>query len=151
MENRQAELGTFARLSGMMFLQFAIWGAWAVLIAGHMQNLGFTGKQISYVFGTTAIGSIISPIIAGWGCGSTHAGTSICRDLASPWGDLSAFRVEADKFPDDVGRDFPACHSLYGRQLRSQTRSPSITWDSQTSSETSAFLVHSVGLRLTGS
>lgn len=50
----------------MMFLQFAIWGAWAVLIAGHMQNLGFTGRQISYVFGTTAIGSIISPLIAGW-------------------------------------------------------------------------------------
>ena len=66
MENRQTGFGTYVRLSGMMFLQFAIWGAWAVLIAGHMQNLGFTGKQISYVFGTTAIGSIISPIIAGW-------------------------------------------------------------------------------------
>ena len=66
MENQRTELGTYVRLSGMMFLQFAIWGAWAVLIAGHMQNLGFTGKQISYVFGTTAIGSIISPIIAGW-------------------------------------------------------------------------------------
>lgn len=50
----------------MMFLQFAIWGSWAVLIAGHMQNLGFTGKQISYVFGTTAFGSIVSPLIAGW-------------------------------------------------------------------------------------
>ena len=66
MEKRQTGLVTFVRLSGMMFLQFAIWGAWAVLVAGHMQNLGFTGKQISYVFGTTAIGSIISPIIAGW-------------------------------------------------------------------------------------
>ena len=66
MEDTRREFGTFARLSGMMFLQFAIWGAWAVLIAGHMQNLGFSGKQISYVFGTTAIGSIISPIIAGW-------------------------------------------------------------------------------------
>ncbi len=57
---------THVRLSVMMFLQFAIWGAWAVLIAGHMQNLGFSGKQLSYVFGTTAIGAIISPIIAGW-------------------------------------------------------------------------------------
>lgn len=54
------------RLSLMMFLQFAIWGAWSVLIAGHMSNLGFTGKQISYVFGTTAFGAIISPLIAGW-------------------------------------------------------------------------------------
>ena len=66
MEQKQTNFGTYLQLSGMMFLQFAIWGAWAVLIAGHMQNLGFSGTQISYVFGTTAIGSIISPIIAGW-------------------------------------------------------------------------------------
>ena len=66
MAKRDVNVLTFVRLSGMMFLQFAIWGAWAVLIAGHMENLGFTGTQISYVFGTTAIGSIISPIIAGW-------------------------------------------------------------------------------------
>ena len=64
MEERRTNFGIFVRLSGMMFLQFAIWGAWAVLIAGHMQNLGFSCTQISYVFGTTAIGSIISPIIA---------------------------------------------------------------------------------------
>lgn len=66
MAKRLSEINIFSRLSGMMFLQFAIWGAWAVLIAGHMEYLGFSGKQISYVFGTTAIGSIISPIIAGW-------------------------------------------------------------------------------------
>lgn len=66
MAKKDVNVLTFVRLSGMMFLQFAIWGAWAVLIAGHMENLGFSGTQISYVFGTTAIGSIISPIIAGW-------------------------------------------------------------------------------------
>ena len=54
------------RLSLMMFLQFSIWGSWAVLIAGHMQVLGFSGKQISYVFGSTALGAVISPLIAGW-------------------------------------------------------------------------------------
>jgi MFS family permease len=60
-------LGLYARLSFMMFLQFAVWGAWSVVIAGHMENnLHFTGKQISYVFGTTAFGAIISPLIAGW-------------------------------------------------------------------------------------
>ena len=35
------------RLSIMMFLEFAIWGAWAVLIAKHMANLGFTGTVFS--------------------------------------------------------------------------------------------------------
>ena len=57
---------TTIRLSAMMFIEFAIWGSWAVLIAGHMANLGFTGKQISYVFGTTAFGALISPLVAGW-------------------------------------------------------------------------------------
>ncbi|MFH1746838.1 MAG: MFS transporter [Planctomycetota bacterium] len=54
------------RLSIMMFLQFAIWGAWAVLIAKHMSNLGFSGTQINYVYLTTAVGAMLSPLIAGW-------------------------------------------------------------------------------------
>lgn len=54
------------RLSIMMFLEFAIWGAWAVLVAGHMRNLGFTDPQINLVYLTTAIGAMLSPLIAGW-------------------------------------------------------------------------------------
>lgn len=61
-----ATRAVYWRLSLMMFLQFAVWGSWAVLIAGHMAGLGFSGKEISYVFGTTAFGSLISPLIAGW-------------------------------------------------------------------------------------
>lgn len=57
----------YPRLSLMMFLQFAVWGAWSVMIAGHMEyNLHFEGLQIAMVFGTTAWGSILSPLIAGW-------------------------------------------------------------------------------------
>jgi len=56
----------YPRLSLMMFLQFAVWGGWAVLIAGHMKHLGFSERQMSYVFGTTAFGSILSPLVAGW-------------------------------------------------------------------------------------
>lgn len=54
------------RLSIMMFLQFAVWGAWAVLVAKHMANLGFSGVQINLVYLNTAIGAILSPVIAGW-------------------------------------------------------------------------------------
>lgn len=54
------------RLSIMMFIEFAIWGSWAVLIAGHMRNLGFTDPQINYVYLTTALGAMLSPLIAGW-------------------------------------------------------------------------------------
>ena len=49
---RERSGGKYVRLSVMMFVQFAIWGAWAVLIAGHMANLGFSGREIGYVFGT---------------------------------------------------------------------------------------------------
>src|SRR5512137_1738531 len=61
----QAPLLT-TRLSTMMFIEFAIWGSWAVLIAGHMRNLGFTDPQINLVYLTTAIGAMLSPLIAGW-------------------------------------------------------------------------------------
>ena len=61
---RPAMLGP--RLWFMMFLQFAIWGTWAVLIAKHMENLKFTGAQMGYVYLTTALGAMLSPLVAGW-------------------------------------------------------------------------------------
>jgi nucleoside transporter len=60
------DLMVVMRLSVMMLLQFAIWGSWAVLIAGHMRNLGFSDPQINLVYLTTAIGAMLSPLIAGW-------------------------------------------------------------------------------------
>lgn len=65
--SQRSDWGLYVRLSFMMFLQFAVWGAWSVMIGVHMQeNLKFDGREISYVFGTTAIGAIIAPMIAGW-------------------------------------------------------------------------------------
>lgn len=60
------DAGTAVRLCIMMFLEFAIWGAWAVFVAGHMRNLGFSDPQINLVYLTTAIGAMLSPMIAGW-------------------------------------------------------------------------------------
>ncbi len=62
---KAAPAALYPRLSIMMFLQFAVWGAWAVLIAQHMKNLGFSGTQINAVYLTTAIGAMLSPMIAG--------------------------------------------------------------------------------------
>lgn len=78
--------GLYARLSGMMFLQFAVWGAWAVMIARHMADLGFTEMQIALVFGTTAFGTIISPLFVGWIADrfmSSQKFTAICHFLGS--------------------------------------------------------------------
>jgi nucleoside transporter len=55
-----------ARLSFMMFLNYAIWGAWYVTITTYLvQTLGFSGTQAGAVFGTTALASMISPFFVG--------------------------------------------------------------------------------------
>jgi len=41
-------------------------GAAIVLLSGHMGSLGFSGKQISYVYATGALAALISPLVAGW-------------------------------------------------------------------------------------
>ncbi len=55
-----------ARLSMMMFLQYAIWGAWLpVLYAFLSGHLGFTGAEIGYCFSAGALGAIFGPFLAG--------------------------------------------------------------------------------------
>jgi nucleoside transporter len=53
------------RFSLMMFLQYAIWGAWLPLLYPYLQSLGFSGGQISSIFAGGAAGAILGPMIAG--------------------------------------------------------------------------------------
>jgi nucleoside transporter len=57
-------MGTRVQLSIMMFLQFAIWGAWFVPFGNRLSALGL-GDYIGSMFGTMALGSIFAPIIVG--------------------------------------------------------------------------------------
>ena len=58
---------TKAKLATMMFLEFFIWGAWYVTITTWVsQTLHFTGLQTGWISGTTAVGAVLSPFIAGW-------------------------------------------------------------------------------------
>ena len=60
------ETGLNIRLSVMMFLQYAIWGAWLPILypflAGHR---GFTLDQCGYILAAGAVGAILGPFIAG--------------------------------------------------------------------------------------
>lgn len=54
------------RLSGMMFLQFFIWGGWFVTLGTFLgQNLQATGGQIGMAFSTQSWGAIIAPFFIG--------------------------------------------------------------------------------------
>jgi len=52
-------------LSIMNFLEFAIWGAWFVVLGNYLDALGFSRKHIGRIYATIPIGSIISPMFVG--------------------------------------------------------------------------------------
>jgi nucleoside transporter len=52
-------------LSVMNFLEFAIWGAWFVVLGNYLNTLGFSRKDIGRIYATMPIGSIIAPMFLG--------------------------------------------------------------------------------------
>lgn len=54
------------RLGIMMFLQYAIWGAWAPVLSEYLINeLGFTGLQVGVIYALLPLATIIAPFIGG--------------------------------------------------------------------------------------
>ena len=53
------------RLSIMMFIQYAIWGAWAPILGLDLGNLGLTGLQIGAVYSTLPLAVMISSFVGG--------------------------------------------------------------------------------------
>ncbi len=54
------------RLGVMMFLQYAIWGAWAPVLSDYLRNtLGFSGAQFSLIYSLLPLATIIAPFVGG--------------------------------------------------------------------------------------
>jgi nucleoside transporter len=54
------------RLGTMMFLEYAIWGAWAPVLSAYLiNNLGFNGLQVGVIYSLLPLATIISPFIGG--------------------------------------------------------------------------------------
>ena len=56
--------GIYFQLSGMMFLEFFVWGAWYVTVGNYMRAIGMT-DLIYWAYTVGPIGAIISPFFLG--------------------------------------------------------------------------------------
>ncbi len=56
---------TYVRFCVLHFLEFAIWGAWYVVLGNFLDARGFSRKDIGRIYGTMAVGAIISPVFVG--------------------------------------------------------------------------------------
>lgn len=54
------------RLSAMMLLQYIIWGSWAPVLSGYLQEtLHFSGTQTGFIYSLLPVACIISPFLGG--------------------------------------------------------------------------------------
>ena len=60
------DAGLYIKLSAMMFLEYAIWGAWYPVLAARLLGpLKFSGKQTGWIYAAIPLGCIFMPLIAG--------------------------------------------------------------------------------------
>jgi MFS family permease len=57
----------YLRVSGLMFLEFAVWGAWMPVLAMRLLGpLKMTGKQTGWIYATFPMASIFAPFVSGY-------------------------------------------------------------------------------------
>ncbi len=59
-------LDVYIRLSLVMFFEYAVWGAWAPVLAARLLGpLKMSGKQTGWIYTTLPLACIVSPLVAG--------------------------------------------------------------------------------------
>jgi len=53
------------RLIILNFLEFFVWGSWLISLGSYLFSLGFTGLQITSIYGTMGIASLFAPALLG--------------------------------------------------------------------------------------
>ena len=64
-KERDMNLSMMIRFGIMMFLQYAVWGAWFSVLSAALENMGFTGMQIGSIYSLLPLACIISPFVGG--------------------------------------------------------------------------------------
>ncbi len=60
------EWDIYIALSAVMFLEYAVWGAWAPVLAARLLGpLKMTGKQTGWIYATLPLACIVSPLVGG--------------------------------------------------------------------------------------
>jgi nucleoside transporter len=92
------------RLSVMMFLQYFVWGSWGASVGGYMgDTLRFSPADIGWVYATTAIGAMISPLFIGYFADRFFATEKILAVLHLVGGGLLIAAAEQQTFPRLMG------------------------------------------------
>lgn len=85
--NLSVDTGTYIQISAVMFLQYAVWGAWAPVLAARLLGpLKMTGKQTGWIYATLPIACIISPLFSGLAADkymNTEVVLAVCHALGA--------------------------------------------------------------------
>lgn len=87
------------RLSIMMFLQYAIWGAWAPVLGKYLGDLGLPGHEIGYIFAVLPLATVLVPFITGQLADRYFATERLMAVLHILGGVAMIFMASAGDFP----------------------------------------------------
>ena len=124
-------------LSVMMFLEFAVWGAWSPVLAARLLGpLKMSGKQTGWIYGTFPLAAIVAPLVAGqvadrwlnaeWILLAAHALGAVLLLLAARQQTFGRLFVVMGLYSLCYAATLPLVNSLMFRQLGEAYKDPAM-------------------------